>query len=262
MPRANVNGVQLYYEVHGQGPALVFCHGADGNHLSWWQQIPAFMDRYRGITFDHRGFGLSPVRPDQPGGAAFVDDLEALLAQLGVDAVRIVGQSMGGRTALGFALRHPHRVKALVLADTTAGFVPEGMAERVQDLRKRMEESPDLLALLLAPDFPQREPALAFLYRQIAALNPPRAADFMTRGAPPPPPITEQLKALPMPVLLIGGEKDATTPPDVMRGMQASFSGARLEIITGAGHSAHFEQAAVFNRLLADFLDALPSPSA
>ncbi len=59
MPYAAVNGINLYYELHGSGPAVVFAHGAGGNHLSWWQQIPVFSPRFRCIPFDHRAFGLS-----------------------------------------------------------------------------------------------------------------------------------------------------------------------------------------------------------
>jgi pimeloyl-ACP methyl ester carboxylesterase len=223
MPKVQVNGVDLYYESHGEGPAIVWCPGADGNHLSWWQQVPHFMDRYRCIVFDMRGFGLTSVRSDQPGGAAFVDDVEALLDHLGIDDVRIVGQSMGGRPALGLALRSPERVKALVLADTTAGFTPVGMEDRLAELRKKMEETDDMYSMLVAHDYAEREPELYFLYRGIAGFNPARDADYMTRGNPAPPPSPDDLKALKMPVLLIGGDEDVTVPPDVLEGMHRTF---------------------------------------
>ena len=60
MPFANINGIELYYEVHGEGPALVLAHGGGGSHLSWWQQVPEFSQTYKVITFDHRSFGHSP----------------------------------------------------------------------------------------------------------------------------------------------------------------------------------------------------------
>src|SRR3990172_8664119 len=59
VPFAPVNGIELYYKENGSGPALVFAHGAGGNHLSWWRQIPFFSRRFRCITFDHRAFGRS-----------------------------------------------------------------------------------------------------------------------------------------------------------------------------------------------------------
>jgi pimeloyl-ACP methyl ester carboxylesterase len=111
-----------------------------------------------------------------------------------------------------------------------------------------------MYSMLVAHDYPARQPELYFLYRGIAGFNPPRDPDFMTRGNPAPPPSPDDLKALKMPVLLIGGEEDATTPPDVMEGMQRSFAGARLEIVGGSGHCVHFEKPDIFNRLLDDFL--------
>ncbi len=59
MPFVKTNGVDLYYEVHGQGPALVLAHPGGGNHLSWWQQVPVFARTFTCITFDHRGHGDS-----------------------------------------------------------------------------------------------------------------------------------------------------------------------------------------------------------
>lgn len=68
MPKAQVNGIELYYEVHGEGPPIVFAHGAGGNHLSWWQQVPFFTAQgYRCVTFDHRAFGQSLDGADGPG---------------------------------------------------------------------------------------------------------------------------------------------------------------------------------------------------
>ena len=96
MPFLTVGGCDLYYETHGTGPALVFAHGLGGNHLSWWQQIPHFRDRYTCVTFSHRGFGLSRDAPGGPGPDAFVDDLAALIEHLGPADVRLVAQSMGG----------------------------------------------------------------------------------------------------------------------------------------------------------------------
>src|SRR5437667_8263501 len=74
MPTTHVNGIQLYYEEYGKGFPIVLAHGAGGNHMSWWQQVPDFARNYRCITFDHRGWGLS-VDTDDLGPSAFTDDL-------------------------------------------------------------------------------------------------------------------------------------------------------------------------------------------
>src|SRR3954466_5622846 len=82
MPFAPVNGIDLFYESHGTGPAVVFLHGRGGNHLSWWQQVPHFADRFRVITIDHREFGLTKEVKNGPGRKAFADDLHQLLDHL------------------------------------------------------------------------------------------------------------------------------------------------------------------------------------
>ena len=126
MSSAKINGIDLHYQCYGEGDAIVFAHGAGGNLLSWWQQIPFFSQRYRCVTFDHRGFGHSLDVPEGPGAAKFVDDLRGLLDHLGIESAHLVAQSMGGRTMLGFAVRYPSRVRSLVMADTVGGMnVPE-----------------------------------------------------------------------------------------------------------------------------------------
>ena len=113
MPTALINGVELYYEVHGAGPTVVLSHGVGSNHLHWWQQVPVWSKHFRVITFDHRGFGFSGE--DGRGPPAFVDDLIGLLDHLEIRRTALVGQSMGGVTVAGVASRQPKRISALVM---------------------------------------------------------------------------------------------------------------------------------------------------
>jgi 3-oxoadipate enol-lactonase len=247
MPKVQVNGIELYYEVHGDGPAVVFAHGAGGNHLSWWQQVPVFARQYRCITFDHRGFGQSPDVPDGPGSQAFVDDLSGLLDHLKIDRASLVAQSMGGRTCLGFTLAYPDRVRVLVMADTTGGFSDARMAQ----LRGEGEAAlagPNPPPRTYARHFPQEQPAPAFLYEQIRALNPPR------KEVSVPGPTAEQVRALGTPTLLIVGEHDVITPPAMIKMFQSYIPHARLAEVAGSGHSVYFEKPAEFNRIVLDFL--------
>ena len=119
MPTAPVNGINIYYETSGEGPAVVFAHGKGGNHISWWQQVPVFSRAFRCITFDHRGWGRSLNPRGSIGREAFVDHLE-------VQRAFLVAQSMGGLTCLGFALAHAERTIGLVLADTPRWWRPSG----------------------------------------------------------------------------------------------------------------------------------------
>jgi 3-oxoadipate enol-lactonase len=246
MPKAQVNGIELYYEVHGDGPAVVFAHGAGGNHLSWWQQVPVFARQYRCVIFDHRGFGQSLDVPNGPGSQAYVNDLKGLLDHLKIDRASLVAQSMGGRTCLGFTLEHPDRVQALVMADTTGGFGDARMAQLRAEGEAIMAE-PNPPPRTYARHFPQEQPAQAFLYEQIRALNPPRL-EVSVLG-----PTAEQVRALHTPTLLIVGEHDVIAPPSIMKMFQSYIPHARLAEVAGAGHSVYFEKPQEFNRIVLEF---------
>jgi 3-oxoadipate enol-lactonase len=260
MPTVTTGGADLYYESHGSGPALVFAHGAGGNHLSWYQQVPVFRERYTCITFDHRGFGRSLDPRPVEERPRFDEDLAALIEHLGLDEVRLVAQSMGGWTALGYAVTHPERVKALVMADTAGGLTsPELDAVRARALERR--GNLPLLGGAISQGFRQREPRAAFLYEQIFALNPPRE-QALGSGTPMNrlPVSTEQAAALRMPVLFIEGEEDVLIPPDVIRVAHTLIPGARLEMVPDAGHSVYFEKPDDFNRILDAFLREVDQP--
>jgi 3-oxoadipate enol-lactonase len=254
MALAKINGIELYYEVHGDGPALVLAHGAGGNHLSWWQQVPVLAQSYRCVTFDHRGFGLSREQPGGPGARAFVDDLRALLDHLGVEHAALVGQSMGGWTVLGFAVKYPERTRALTLCDTTAGMDDtDVIAEQHRLLEKGHGALGDIIKLAIGAELERRDPARAFLYRQISALNVAVPADlfpvlFAARHNP------DVLVERHIPSILIVGEEDVLTPPSIMELMRRRLEPARLIRIPGSGHSVYFERPDEFNRTIENFL--------
>ena len=257
MPYAPVNGIELFYEEHGSGSAVVFLHGRGGNHLSWWQQVPHFQNRCRCIAIDHREFGLSRESPGGPGRGAYVEDLRELLDQLKVGKACVVGQSMGGFTALGFATRHPGRTSGVVLADTSGGI---RAADLLADFRRRLPSLPrDVAVRALSDDFRQREPLRTFLYAEIGRLAPPGRESLESLLTSEDGPTPAELAGYAIPTLVIVGENDIVVPPDAARKVCAYLPGARLEIVAGAGHSVYFEQPEAFNRLLDRFLDSLPA---
>lgn len=256
MPTLHVGDIDIYYEVHGEGPPVVFAHGAGGNHLSWWQQIPVFSREFRCVTFDHRAFGRSHDHPaNGRGRAAFVDDLVAVLDHLGIERAAIVAQSMGGRTAFGLSFRHPERVAAIVFAGTHGGVVNDE-SRRVHAAHKERVHGIPLRARSLGPGFAESDPLRAFLYRQIASMNPPRPSDFL---APPPGrggtySTTGHLRKLGVPVLFLAGEHDAVVPAETMRLAHGELGGSRYAEISGCGHSAYFERPDAFNDVVLGFL--------
>ena len=254
---AQLGNFKLFYEVHGDGPALVFAHGAGGTHMSWWQQVPVLSQKYKCITIDHRTFGYSRDVAGGPGRRAFAQDLAALLDNLGLQKAALVGQSMGGATVLAFASAHPERVSALIMSDTTGGYSDPDIVEIQRKLRGSGAGAPlsreAMLARAYAPDFPKREPALTFLYREISALTLPSDTQPAANG----PAAAMDLSPLiekKVPVLFIVGAEDQLIPPPVIEAMHKKVPGSQLMKVAGAGHSVYFEKPGEYNRILLDFL--------
>src|SRR3989442_13171674 len=106
MPTAEINGIQLSYEEYGSGIPIVFAHGAGGNHISWWQQVPVLSRHYRCITFDHRGWGLS-LDIDHRGPAVFIQDPTGLVDHSRLEKTFLAGHAMGGLSCIAFARPQP-----------------------------------------------------------------------------------------------------------------------------------------------------------
>jgi pimeloyl-ACP methyl ester carboxylesterase len=253
MSSVESHGVALYYEASGQGPALVFAHGAGGNSLSWWQQVPYFARTHRVIAFDHRGFGRSRCAPDDFQPARFGADLCAILDAEQIDRAALVCQSMGGWTGLQTALHYPERVRCLVLGGTPAGVYTEGVAQCFADLGRRTSEAGILANAAVAPDFPAREPERTHLYDQISGLNPALPPNALGR-LPATKISLEDLDGFAVPTRMLAGHEDQLFSLEALREVSRLIPGAELLDFPGIGHSLYFEDPSTFNRLLDEFL--------
>jgi 3-oxoadipate enol-lactonase len=252
MPEVQSAGASLHYQTWGEGPVVVFAHGAGGNRLSWWQQIPVFARSHRVLAFDHRGFGRSRCDEFQP--REFVADLETVLAAEGIERCALVCQSMGGWTGLPFALRHPGRVSALVLACTPGGYSNAEVLNSTARLGERLEAAGLSHTPALGASFARRRPDLRFLYEEIGALN---RVDLAALGKLFDPELRlgpANVEKLATPLLMLTGQEDLLFPPSVMRSVAGELPGARLEHIPDTGHSVYFERPELFNRLVGDFV--------
>jgi len=250
MPIAPLEGVDLFYEVTGEGPAIVFAHGAGGNHLVWYQQVAVFAPHYRCVTFDHRMFGRSEDRSGE-GRAAFARDLEGLLDHLGIESAFLVGQSMGGGSVFPFTALHPERVRKLVMADTVGGINTPRIMELREQLRQPSLPGEDRGRGGFSPSFRQRNPAAFTLYQQISATNPPPPETGMAASTRP---FTlEELAALKTPTLFIVGEEDPLAPPPLIYEARGLIPGSKVALVRGSGHSVYFEQPDVFNHIVGSF---------
>jgi 3-oxoadipate enol-lactonase len=252
VPYLTVNEIELYYEIHGSGSPLLFAHGQGGNHLSWWQQIPFFARHYTCITFDHRAFGRSHDINGK-GRSSFGADAIGLLNHLGVEDIRVVAHSMGGRTGVALALRSNIPCRALVLSGNNGGAVDDAVRERQQ--RAAAERGGrGLGAFSAAPSFRHQQPDMAFLLSAIARLNPPRPRDFLAltpgvRGSR-----AEALADSGVPILFLVGEQDEITPADMIEMCHKLVPGSSYHMIPASGHSSYFEKPAEFNEAVLEFL--------
>lgn len=228
-------------------------HGAGGNHLSWWQQVAAFSPHYRCTVYDARGWGLS--RGDMAVGRwALGSDLVALMERLGIGRAHVVAQSMGGRAVARLTRLAPGRIRSLVLCGTTAGATNDRIRALQDHLRDERGDG-GLREHALARSFEAANPGMAMLYRQINAMNPPRPKGLL--GRPPPTyrgSMHEALSGLGVPVLFVVGEHDLITSPEMIREARGLVKGSEFHEIRGAGHSAYFEYAEEWNRVVLEFL--------
>ena len=255
MPQASINGMEMYYETHGGGPPIVFAHGVGGNHAGWYQQVPFFSKNYQVVTMDQRGFGRSEDT-NGLGRANFVDDLRALLDHLGIGKAALVAQSMGGITGMGFTVRYPERVAALVMADTLVGItLPEPIRSRQ---RENAEATRDLSQLdrVVSKTLPLRDPARAELYLQLASFNANNENRFAVGGPSATPILMDEITAAGarVPMLFLVGEEDILQPPEIVEAASKLVPHAEFAQIPGSGHSVYFEQPDLFNYEVERFL--------
>jgi 3-oxoadipate enol-lactonase len=248
---------RIHYEIAGQGPAIVFAHGLGGNHLSWWQQVAHFAPRYTCVAFSHRGFPPSSPVPGERAPDGYADDLAALVDELGLKDVALVGQSMGGWTCLEYALRKPRRVRALVMASTSGTIEFDSL--RNAEIAAWSSEAPAMLESMQARGIlaasgermAREQPAAAQRYREIYQLTPSafresvrkRIRELRTR----PPAL---LGELPMPVLFLTGDEDWVFPPAAGPALARLAPRGEAVRVPEAGHSVYFERAALFNELI------------
>ena len=246
------DGEDIYFEATGEGPTVVLCHGLGGNHAIWWQQVEALAAGHRLVTWDQRGFGNSSARSGEIGPPAARRDLSALLDHLQADQVSLIGQSMGGWAALGYAHTHPARVRALILSTTLAGASPANVdrlvrAEPDRDRMNRREHP------VLSADFCRQHPDLGVLYNQISSFGSrPDPATVLRAMADDRLDLLD-LEQLAVPTLVLMASDDNLCPPTAMSGLVWRLPRAKLKVIPGS-HSVYYEQPPIWNEAVLAFL--------
>jgi pimeloyl-ACP methyl ester carboxylesterase len=263
-----VGDTRLAVHTAGSGIPLVLLHAFPLDHTMWQGQA-ALTEHLRLIVPDLRGFGAS-------GGsvpasiAQLADDTAALLDALHVAGPAVIcGVSMGGYVAQHVAARHPHRVAAVILVDTKLeADTAEARAGRADLATKVGRLGLGILADAMIPRLladssearaaPERAALEALLRRSITGQSVETVQAALAALAARPD-MTEPLRKLSAPALLVVGEEDAITPPACLEAAEAILPEAKLLIVPAAGHLAPLEQPAVFNAAVLEFLRGLPA---
>ncbi len=262
VPSVEVDGVRLQYADAGTGePALVLIHAFPLHSGMWAPQIAELATQRRIIAPDLPGFGGSEA-PDSMYRytmAGFADLLAGLLKGLRLGPAALCGLSMGGYVAFAFLREHAERVAALVLADTRAGADATMVFERRTDQQDQVARIgtaaliEDLLVGLLSDG--ARADRLD-LVEQVRGLMANPAAGYIgaLEAMKHRPDATTELAGIAVPTLVIVGDSDSLSPPDVARDMHKRIPGSELAILPGAGHLANLEAPEAFNAAVAGFL--------
>ncbi len=262
--KIKANGIEMNYELTGQGKTLVLIHGFSDNLTMWYNQVPVFAEQYRVLTYDVRGFGKTAVGDADITMELFAADLHALLTGLGIATACVLGYSMGGRIGMQFALDHPEMVAGLVFANSGVG------AERTPEVEERFAMMMNVLqsgdnAFIsevmatgsFSPGFKEKNPATFDKYRQIKMENDPApyAAIMaaMIRGMLS----LSDLERLHCPALIIAGEQDGFMDVSLAQAMKAHLREATL-LLLPTGHAAALEAPEAFNGAVLDFMKKLP----
>lgn len=255
------NGLQLNYQIDGQGPAVMLLHPV-GLDLTWWEaQVEALRSEFQVLRMDFRGHGKSAIAPPPYTLAEFAADAHALLGALRIGSAHVIGLSLGGMVAQVLALEYPTEVRSLILSNTLCTLPAEarqamrargeaaergGMAAVVQPTIERwftheFLESP-LVARCRRHLLAQDVNAWASTWRAIADL------DTLPR-----------LGEIHVPTLVTTGDADVSTPVAAAQSIANHITGAVLKVIPSAPHMAPYESPELFNPLVLEFLRSVGS---
>ncbi len=247
------------YHASGAGPAVVFLHGVGLNQSIWAEQVKAFSPGHTVITYDLLGHGKSAAAPADAGLDDWVLQLERLAAELAIDRFTLVGFSFGGMIAQAFAARHADRIDKLVLMSTVYGRSEQERAGVVARLDVAQREGPSAiiaaaLSRWFSPGFGRDNPDMIKTYDAMLRANDPQSfLAAYTCFATGDKALVNQLAGFDRPVLVMTGELDMGSTPDMARRMAGVIPGASCSIVPDARHMMPVELPAVVNAILARF---------
>lgn len=269
MPFAEINGANMYYELAGEGDPVVFLHAGIADSRMWNDQFNRFAQQYRVLRYDLRGFGQTTVT--DPAPFTHHDDLHALMNHLGIERAVLIGCSNGGRAAMNTLLAYPDSALALIMVCSSPGGFrsTDDPPSSLWDEIVKASEAGDLeRTSTLETQFwavgPQRssdavpQPVLDLVYEMnlIALKN--EVAENTGEEQSMSPPAVERLSEIQVPVLVIVGEDDHASTRQSGEFMEANLADVKKVLMPNTAHLPSMEHPAEFNRIVLEFLDALP----
>lgn len=265
MPKVKSNGIELYYEIHGAGKALVLISGLGYPLWQWHKMVPFLAEHFQVITFDNRGVGQS----DKPAGPytaqMLAADTAGLLDSLGIEKAVIMGHSMGGFVAQAMALDFPHKVEKLILCSTNFGgprHVPvtaeamKVLSDVTSDAVTRFKNG---LVVSTAPGWSEKNPEMIETWLQWRIANPIEPASYQAQmmiglGLMPEAAAFEsKLSRVEVPTLILFGEHDKVVPPANASLLAEKIAGSKVIIFPDAGHFFPMEIAEAASRAVIEF---------
>src|SRR5262245_57605533 len=258
-----VNGINVHYALEGpaSGPVITMSNSLASNLSMWEAQMPVLTSRYRVLRYDTRGHGGTDATAGPYSLDELSEDVRALLQALGITRTHFIGLSMGGMIGQIMALKYPELLQSVVLCDTMSRVPTEAKPmwdERVHTAETRGMEplvEPTVARWFTEP-FRQKGAPVIDQVRSMIRTTPPQgyAGCCQSIAALN---LTDQLKRISLPTLIIVGEDDPGTPVAASRVIHEQIQGSELVILKSAAHLSNLEQPEAFNQALTAFLQKI-----
>jgi len=252
----------MSYRELGEGPGdpVVLLHAFPLNGRMFEPQMEVLSEERRVVAPDYPGFGRSPRTPAQPDVRYYAEAVRRLLDRLGIERVVLGGVSMGGYVAFGCLRLFPERVSGLILSNTRPEPDSEEMRENRKNMARRVaEEGVEVLIelqmeRLLARDTLENDEAVVEKVRAMIFESSPNGVVAALGAMRDRPDSTPLLESIEVPTLVIGGEEDGISSPEVMGAMAEKIPNSRHVTLARAGHLSNLETPEGFNAALKEFL--------
>jgi len=255
-----VNGISVHYTLEGpaSGPVITMSNSLASNLSMWEPQMPVLTSRYRVLRYDTRGHGGTEATAGPYSLDELSEDVRALLRALGITRTHFIGLSMGGMIGQIIAIKYPQMLQSLVLCDTMSRVPTE--AKPMWDDRIHTAETGGMeplveptLARWFTEPFRQKGSPVLDQVRTMIRSTPPRGYTGCCHAIAALN-LTDHLKAIILPTLIIVGEDDSATPVAASHVIHEQIRGSELVILKSAAHLSNLEQPEAFNQALTAFL--------